>query len=460
MTSRKDSNLHLVVSAPMSLPHLPLKHPPLFNNWKISKGRMSNIAFFLLKVGALETVRRLSKTWCPCLWSSLQALQMLCFPPFKWLEKWDPFKNLIKGVQIFSRPFLVLSIATAFTDQSVSENVISDDNETSLTTTSECPPFPELPPTQSINDETLPRQPSTNWLLELHKELENQGVSLPERINEDELCRFHSATNGDFLTLVSLVKKSIQWRESYKILSEEELKVWANMVFWHGYDVKNRPCLIIRLVACVKLPSSERTRFAQAIVSQVEHGILHLVNKENPEITVLVDCEGLSIRFPMQLLRSCCAILQENYPGRLGCLFVIRLPPVVRVIAQTFIQVLKPTTRKKLKIVGRMYRNALFEYLNSLPSYLGGECTCSKCEKLSNSSIQHPRFNEISHNTDLNTVRESIEDLRVFDPSYEMIGLNGRCHRVFISAFVGIVIVSALIFLISQIAIDEVLYRH
>ncbi|KAI3750038.1 hypothetical protein L2E82_20662 [Cichorium intybus] len=393
---------------------------------------MSNIAFFLLKVGALETVRRLSKTWCPFLWSSLQALQMLYFPPFKWLEKWDPFKNLIKGVQIFSRPFLVLSIATAFTDQSVSENVISDDNETSLTTTSECPPFPELPPTQSINDETLPRQPSTNWLLELHKELENQGVSLPERINEEELCRFHSATNGDFLSLVSLVKKSIQWRESYKILSEEELK----------------------------LPSSERTRFAQAIVSQVEHGILHLVNKENPEITVLVDCEGLSIRFPMQLLRSCCAILQENYPGRLGCLFVIRLPPVVRVIAQTFIQVLKPATRKKLKIVGRMYRNALSEYLNSLPSYLGGECTCSKCEKLSNSSIQHPRFNEISYNTDLNTVRESIEDLRVFDPSYEMIGLNGRCDRVFISAFVGIVIVSALIFLISQIAIDEVLYRH
>ncbi|KAI3507773.1 hypothetical protein L1887_22767 [Cichorium endivia] len=351
---------------------------------------MSNIAFFLLKVGALETVRRLSKTWCPFLWSSLQALQMLCFPPFKWLEKWDPFKNLIKGVQIFSRPLLVLSIATAFTDPSVSENVISDDNETSLTTT----------------------------------KLENQGVSLPERINEDELYRFHSATNGDFLTLVSLVKKSIQWRESYKILSEEELKVWANMVFWHGYDVKNRPCLIIRLVACVKLPSSERSQFAQAIVSQVEHGILHLVNKENPEITVLVDCEGLSIRFPLQLLRSCCAILQENYPGRLGCLFVIRLPPVVRVIAQTFIQVLKPATRKKLKIVGRMYRNALSEYLNSLPSYLGGECTCSKCEKLSNSSIQHPRFNEISRNTDLNTVRESIEDLRVFDPSYEMIGLN------------------------------------
>lgn len=74
-------------------------------------------------------------------------------------------------------------------------------------------------------------------------------------------------------------------------------------------------------------------------VSQVEHGMLHLVNAENPEVTVLVDCEGLSLRFPMQLLRSCSITLQENYPNRLGCLFIIRLPPVARVIAQTFIQV-------------------------------------------------------------------------------------------------------------------------
>ena len=76
------------------------------------------------------------------------------------------------------------------------------------------------------------------------------------------------------------------------------------------------------------------------IVSQVEHGILHLLDAENPEITVLVDCEGLSpFRLPMQIMRTCSSLLQDHFPNRLGCLFVIRLPPVVRVIAQTFIQV-------------------------------------------------------------------------------------------------------------------------
>ncbi|AQK87169.1 SEC14 cytosolic factor family protein / phosphoglyceride transfer family protein [Zea mays] len=41
----------------------------------------------------------------------------------------------------------------------------------------------------------------------------------------------------------------------------------------------------------------------------------------------------------MQMMRSFITVVQENYPNRLGVLFVIRLPPVVRVIAQTFLQI-------------------------------------------------------------------------------------------------------------------------
>ena len=75
-------------------------------------------------------------------------------------------------------------------------------------------------------------------------------------------------------------------------------------------------------------------------VSQIEHGVLYLVNEDDPRITVLMDCEGLSpIRFPMQMLKSCATILQDHYPDRLAVLFVIRLPPVSRVITQTFMKV-------------------------------------------------------------------------------------------------------------------------
>lgn len=75
-------------------------------------------------------------------------------------------------------------------------------------------------------------------------------------------------------------------------------------------------------------------------MSQLDHGILDLVNIEDPRITVLMDCEGLSpLRFPMNMMRSCSTLVQDHFPNRLVTLFLLRLPPVVRVVAQTFIQV-------------------------------------------------------------------------------------------------------------------------
>lgn len=86
------------------------------------------------------------------------------------------------------------------------------------------------------------------------------------RINEDELRRFYIAANGDFSCLLSSIKKTIQWRENYRIFSEKELKLWSNLVFWHGFDMNRRPCLIVRLgLACLTLSSNERARFAQAV---------------------------------------------------------------------------------------------------------------------------------------------------------------------------------------------------
>lgn len=66
--------------------------------------------------------------------------------------------------------------------------------------------------------------------------------------------------------LILAIKKTLRWRETYKILSLEELEMWSRLVYWHGYDMKLRPCLIVRLgLACSSLASSDRPRFAQAI---------------------------------------------------------------------------------------------------------------------------------------------------------------------------------------------------
>lgn len=87
-----------------------------------------------------------------------------------------------------------------------------------------------------------------------------------DRLNDDEIRRFYASTKGDFQRTLSLVKKTIQWRQSYTFLSPQELQAWSHLVFWHGYDLKKRPCLIIRLgLACSNLRASERDFFAKVI---------------------------------------------------------------------------------------------------------------------------------------------------------------------------------------------------
>ncbi|KAF8094924.1 hypothetical protein N665_0348s0007 [Sinapis alba] len=361
------------------------------NGGFVGSGTLQNAAVFLLKVAVLEVVRRASKAKCPPLWNTLQALQCFCYPPLKWFQRWAPFRDLIKAMQMLSRPLLVLTIAEALTDQSELKQ-----EDPGGTESSESQSEPQTSQSLSdirIEDEATHPATSQDWLKQLYEELEKQRLSLPERLNEDELHRFYRVSNGDFASLLASIKKTIHWRETYRILSEEELETWSSLVFWHGYDRNQRPCLIVRLgLAFLKLPSHERPRFAQAIISQVEHGVLHLLNPENSDLTVLVDCEGLSpLRIPMQMLRSCSSILQDHFPNRLGCLFIIRLPPVVRVISQTFIQILRPTTRKKLRIEGESFHQVLSEYLQKLPSYLGSDCNCKRCSNLSEQDSPQPQ---------------------------------------------------------------------
>ncbi|XP_009353705.2 uncharacterized protein LOC103944947 [Pyrus x bretschneideri] len=410
---------------------------------RIGNGVVSQAALFLLKMAALETVRRFSRAKCPWAWRGFQALQFLCYPPFKWLQRFAPFKALVNGMQVVSKPLLVLSIATTFSDEAelfdrTSDGINNSDAniEVQSEVLSEC-----------INDSTLdtraPDQFPQNvepemWLVELHKELERQGISLPERIDKEELRRFYAAANGDFSCLLSSVKKTVHWRETYGILSVQELETWSNVVFWHGFDVKHRPCLIVRLgLGCTNLPSHDRPRFAQAIISQVEHGVYHLLDATNAQITVVVDCEGLSpLKIPMQVMRTCSSLLQDHFPNRLGCLFVIRLPPMLRVIAQTFIQVLKPNTREKLRIEGERYQKILSEYLEALPFYLGGNCLCKICTEM-----QHPRPDEVIK-TELSANLHEGRNPLPAHPTYEIaVDPEGNWEQLVRTAIVGLLMV-------------------
>lgn len=75
-------------------------------------------------------------------------------------------------------------------------------------------------------------------------------------------------------------------------------------------------------------------------VSQVEYGSRNKVPKDDAHLTVVMDCQGTSaIGFPLNMMKSCSVLVQENYPTRLAAFFVINLPPIVQVLANAVLQV-------------------------------------------------------------------------------------------------------------------------
>lgn len=339
----------------------------------LARGNCGQIMPFLLKVAALEIVRRLSRSKCPLVWQVVQAFQLIAYPPLKWIGRWKPFRNLITGVQSVSRPLLFLSIATTFSDLSGSLKEISD-------TVNDCQ---ESTVTQVASEVRVPDEASESkdWLVQVHKELDRQGMPIPERIDDNELQRFYAAADGDFPCLLQSVKRTIRWRQTYGIMTLKELDSWSHLVFWHGSDLGLQPFLVLRLgLVCSSLVPHDRPRFTQAVVSQVEHGVLHLLSGEDTRITVLIDCEGLSAaNIPLQMIKVCSTIMQEHYPNRLATLYVLRLTHALRPMAQTLIQELKPKTKQKIQIEDEVNINDLCGILNCVPSFLGGDCSCSIC---------------------------------------------------------------------------------
>lgn len=343
----------------------------------VGSGGVGDISAFLLTSAALEIVRRFSSAHCPFIWHGIQAAQILCCPPFKWIQKWAPFTGLVKAMQTLSRPLLFLSVATGLLGESPSSKGTLSGSGPDLTELSAQLASQDTRHVNKVSGSVI----MEDWLVKLYQELDKEGITIPERLKGDDLHRFYAVSDGDFAKFISSVKKTIQWREKYTLLSQQELKAWGNLVFWHGSDLMQRPTLIIRVgLAVSDLGSNGQSQFVRAIVSQVEYGVLNLLDAEHPQLTVVMDCHGLSpFGFPIQTFRSCANLLQDHYPNRLGCLLVVRLPSVARLITQTLFQVLKPRTQQKLTIVGEDYQEVLSRYFEVLPPFLGGKCSCSKC---------------------------------------------------------------------------------
>jgi len=86
------------------------------------------------------------------------------------------------------------------------------------------------------------------------------------RVDDEEIKRFWFASKEDTVRFVTMMQKTLKWRQSYNFMSSLELRAWSPLVFWHLQDAHGRPILIIRLgLVCSTTTPAQRPQFAQAV---------------------------------------------------------------------------------------------------------------------------------------------------------------------------------------------------
>ena len=85
-------------------------------------------------------------------------------------------------------------------------------------------------------------------------------------------------------------------------------------------------------------------------------------------------------------------------------------------------QVLKPATRQKVRIIGDNYQEVVTEFLQTLPLFLGGTCSCVNCLGSSNVTSTNEEIIQTSPITELETeINEEIAETELGDSTDEII---------------------------------------
>lgn len=106
-------------------------------------------------------------------------------------------------------------------------------------------------------------------------------------------------------------------------------------------------------------------------------------------------------------------------------------------------QVLRPATQQKLHIEGQDYLKVLSEFFQSVPAFLGGNCTCPKCEillagKTRNQTMEETREQETS---------DDMLHCELYPDDYEVSEnlVSHSCERYLRAAVIGILMLCILI---------------
>ncbi|KAL3681475.1 hypothetical protein R1sor_024431 [Riccia sorocarpa] len=201
--------------------------------------------------------------------------------------------------------------------------------------------------------------------------------------------------------------------QEYMEVAELLAEPWRDLVYWHGQCREGRPTLVVHIGKAVRqLPASDLKQFITVTISHAEYAELNFFKGTVKQINILMDLDGLGIfRLPpMHVLQSIGTILNRDYAGRGGWMFLINAPLMLGMVISTIQRlILRPSVsegavidkgflagKKRILTLGGKYKTTLLNYFDEamIPSSLGG--TCSACSSDRSQSC-HNNFDLLPH---------------------------------------------------------------
>ncbi|KAF5199164.1 Phosphatidylinositol/phosphatidylcholine transfer protein [Thalictrum thalictroides] len=240
-------------------------------------------------------------------------------------------------------------------------------------------------------------------LVESFRRMLLQDGELPVRHNDyHTLLRFLRMRAFDLMKAREMYLKMLKWREDFGVdaISKEfkfeectEVKRCYPHGF-HGVDRYGRP-LYIERIGMVDLSRLLQVttidRFVKYHIVEQEK-TLNLrypacsiaAKKHVASITSILDVKGVSMhnfsKPARELFMEIQKIDSNNYPETLHRLFIVNAGSGFRVLWKALKAFLEPRTLAKIQVYGSNFQDNLCEIIDpsTLPTFLGGYCTCSE----------------------------------------------------------------------------------
>ncbi|CAA0835895.1 Phosphatidylinositol/phosphatidylcholine transfer protein SFH11 [Striga hermonthica] len=247
------------------------------------------------------------------------------------------------------------------------------------------------------------RNPKDEKLVDSFRELLSHEGQLPQKhLDDHTLLRFLRMRNFDFTKAKYAFLQHIKWREEFRvdsILNEfkyeehEDVKKCYPHGF-HGVDRHGRPVYIER----IGMVDLDKFLHVTTIDRFVKHHVYEqekTLNLRYPACTVaakkhinstvsILDVKDVGMSKFSKPARYIFMEIQKidssYYPETLHRLFIINAGSGFKVLWKAIRAFLDTRTLEKIQVLGTDYQNSLIEAIepSELPSFLGGECTCSE----------------------------------------------------------------------------------